>query len=111
MSNASAEIRHQYDLISVAEKAGVTIKSYGDQTIETEFTVYRDASWSWDFPGSAGGCGIDTKEFAAFDAVRELRLPLKCACGAPGRAMDAWTEFECGAEVSCDGIIERPCPN
>jgi hypothetical protein len=88
------------DLIAVAEKAGVTIKSYGDQP-----------SWSWDFPGSAGGCGIDSKAFAAFDAVRELRLPLRCACGAPGRVMDAWTEFECGAEFACDGIIERPCPN
>lgn len=100
-----------YDLISIAEKAGVTIKSDGDQMIETEFTVYKDASWSWDYPGRAGVCGLASKYDAAIDAVRELRLPLRCACGARGVVMRAWTAFECGAEVSCDGFVEQPCPN
>lgn len=87
-----------YDLISVAEKAGVTIKSYGDQP-----------NWAWDFPSSAGGCGLPSKYDAAQDAVRELRLSLKCACGARGVVMDAWTVFECGAEIACDGTVEQPC--
>jgi hypothetical protein len=100
-----------YDLISVAEKAGVVIKSYGEQTIETEFTVRQDASWSWDHPGSAGGCGLPSKYDAAQDACRELRLSFKCVCGAPGVVMGAWTEFECGAEFACDGAVERRCPN
>lgn len=111
MSNASAELRHQYDLIGVAEKAGVVIRSYDHQTIETEFTAYRDASWSWDFPGSAGGCGLPSRYEAAGDAVRELRLPIKCACGARGFVTDATIVFECGAEIACDGIIEQKCHN
>ena len=83
------------DLLSAAEKAGVTIKSYGDQP-----------NWSGDLAGYAGGCGLPSQQSAAFDAVRELRLPLICACGARGVAMDACVEFECGAELSCDGFVE-----
>jgi hypothetical protein len=54
------------DPIEFAEEAGVVLKEYAD-----------GKNWAWDFPGTAGGCGLPSKEGAVADAIESIRHQAK----------------------------------
>ena len=89
-------------LAAVAAKAGVAIKRIGQERRVAE--GFLQPTWSWDFPGSAGGCGLPTENDAVEDAVVSLGLMDR------GDGNANWHCEDCDAEIVVPATFyAHPC--